>query len=696
MYILANEWIRSVFGSIFFNIDKAIYGAIGNVYELLMSIARTTIFDQATIQTFASRVYALIGIFMLFKVTFSLVTYVLNPDSFADKEKGISSIGKNILISLSLTILTPYIFAEAYNLQNIILEENTLATVVFGTPGTNTKSNKYYISRAGEQIKFVLMYTFFQPNIEGYSSQEFTQSGGDINSCKEIYAKDEDGNYKYIEGSDNQLQLNPNCFGNLVNNLYGNGGELSSKFSKASATTEYANYSQGIAQQSFGLLFREELITLQADNQYIINYEAPLSTAVGIATLWILIIFCIDIAVRSIKLGFLQLIAPIPIISYVDPKSGKDGMFKKWYKACFSTFLSLFIRLLALYFAIFIISRMCEMTDVITGERVDDWWVKIFIILGTLIFAKQLPKLIEDISGIKMDGGFTLNPLKKLEKEALGGKLLSTAGKRALSTATAVPFVGAAGLLSGQGFRLGAMGKALKGGLKGEKFGKNFANSYGAARARKKAIDQMHMDGVSPWAVAGQKFKNAFGGETPAEHNKAVGEKLAAVTKGYDNIKETVMALDSQAKTLKAQADSIKAAGSTAFNDIKGWGTDETGHKVWKVTKSAASQYADAIKAAEDAIDARIDAVAAGAAIDNSSKEVAANGAARIDNYKATMAALINSVKSEAGVEGVVDINHKSIKTVGKAAQGAKGLFESSSEYIEAEDLQKYAGGSKK
>lgn len=696
MYIIATGWVRSIFGSIFFAIDKVVYNAIGNVYELLMSIARTTIFDQATIQSFATRIYALIGIFMLFKVTFSLVTYVLNPDSFTDKEKGIGSIGKNILISLVLTILTPYIFAEAYNLQKIILEENTLMTLVFGTPGTNTMKNSYYVDRAGDQMKFVLMYTFLQPNVDDYKVSADDDGIQSINACTEIYVKDEFGNYEYVEGSDIKLKLNPECFGDLVNDVYGSNGQLHSKFATADAENEFQNYAHGIEQQNFGLLFREELVSLKADEIYIVNYEAPLSTAVGIATLWILIIFCIDIAVRSIKLGFLQLIAPIPIISYIDPKSGKDGIFKKWYKTCISTFLSLFIRLLALYFAIYIISMMCEMTDVISGERVDDWWVKIFIILGTLIFAKQLPKLIEDISGIKLDSGFTLNPLKKIEKEALGGKLITSAGKRALSTATAVPFVGAAGLLSGQGFRLGAMGKALKGGLKGEKFGKNFANSYGAARARKKAIDQMHMDGVSPWAVAGQKFKNAFGGETPAEHNKAVGEKLAAVTKGYDNIKETVMALDSQAKTLKAQADSIKAAGSTAFNDIKGWGTDETGHKVWKVTKSAASQYADAIKAAEDAIDARIDAVAAGAAIDNSSKEVAANGAARIDNYKATMAALINSVKSEAGVEGVVDINHKSIKTVGKAAQGAKGLFESSSEYIEAEDLQKYAGGSKK
>lgn len=39
---------------------------------------------------------------------------------------------------------------------------------------------------------------------------------------------------------------------------------------------------------------------------------------------------------------------------------------------------------------------------------------KVFIIFGALLFAKQLPDLISSILGVKLSGGFTLNPLKKL------------------------------------------------------------------------------------------------------------------------------------------------------------------------------------------------------------------------------------------------------------------------------------------
>ena len=74
----------------------------------------------------------------------------------------------------------------------------------------------------------------------------------------------------------------------------------------------------------------------------------------GIYLVYSIIMMSIQMGVRIFKLLVLQIIAPIPILSYVDPKSGKDGLFKKWYEMCFKTYLSLFMRLLALYFAIYI------------------------------------------------------------------------------------------------------------------------------------------------------------------------------------------------------------------------------------------------------------------------------------------------------------------------------------------------------
>ena len=46
--------------------------------------------------------------------------------------------------------------------------------------------------------------------------------------------------------------------------------------------------------------------------------------------------------------------------------------------------------------------------------------------MGVLLFAKQLPKLVEDLLGIKLAGNFQLNPLRKLEQVPLVGRGVNT------------------------------------------------------------------------------------------------------------------------------------------------------------------------------------------------------------------------------------------------------------------------------
>ena len=45
--------------------------------------------------------------------------------------------------------------------------------------------------------------------------------------------------------------------------------------------------------------------------------------------------------------------------------------------------------------------------------------VQVMIIIGLLIFANQIPKLIEGITGIKASGNFSLNPLKTITQSPI-------------------------------------------------------------------------------------------------------------------------------------------------------------------------------------------------------------------------------------------------------------------------------------
>ena len=170
MYILANMWFTTLMRQFFFNIDKIVFNFISLIYDLLITIARTSVLSQADIADMADRIYKLLAVFMIFKVTLSLITYVVNPDDFSDKSKGVAKLGTNIIISLALLILTPYIFNYAYQLQTIILEDNSLGTLIFGE-----QSDDDFFTSAGADMAFITMSPFFTPDVSVEAMFECTQ-----------------------------------------------------------------------------------------------------------------------------------------------------------------------------------------------------------------------------------------------------------------------------------------------------------------------------------------------------------------------------------------------------------------------------------------------------------------------------------------------------------------------------------------
>ena len=455
-------WFWKIMVRFFMSLDTTLFNFIGTLYDLLIAISRTSILTQGDIAQFAQRIELLLGIFMLFKLSFSLITYIVNPDDFSDKQKGFGKLIQSAVISLLMLVLVPYIFQMAFNLQAKILNDNLLAKLLLGEklmPSDSCSDGYYYddeenvckntttgetvenyspsiIDTAGNSMAFQLMLPFFSPKY----------SLGELYNCISLY--DEDGTFS------------DSCSDAL----------------KATGLSDQdqLNYTKGIENESLGLTFRTSIAlatTSEYDNeeQFIIDYKYPLSTVVAVVVCLLLVTFCIDIGVRSVKLAFLQLIYPIPVISYMDPKSGKDGIFKKWYQMCFSTYLSLFMRLLALYFGIYIITKVANlgMYDIINGSQVTNGWVQIFIIIGVLMFVKQLPKILENM-GIKLDGDgkFTLNPLKKLEEGAIGGKMLKKPNEMIRKLPMA-PLHGA-----------GTVGKKFIGGIDAARNGKGFMQGF--------------------------------------------------------------------------------------------------------------------------------------------------------------------------------------------------------------------------
>lgn len=366
---MEQTWVMDSIRSFFASIDKAIYGLMGTIYQIILDLAEATIISSGTIEDLYTRIYALLGIFMLFKVTFSFINYIINPDTFTDKAKGVQHLIKNVLIVLVMIIITPFAFDKLYEVQKAILNDQLIPKFIMGAD----------VDSSGNIL-----------DAEFVMSSEHCAIGGTAAN---------NGDYLSLVTLRPFYQIDP-MVGNHVNKIY---------------NTYCAN---GILEPKSYLT--SNVYNASAGNVYIVDYKFFLSTIVGIVVCLILVSFCFDIAVRSIKLAFLEMFAPIPILSYIDPASSKNGMFSKWLKQVGSTWASLFVRLIALFLAVLIISKI----DVNLEGSEYEFWVMLFIVIGALMFAKQLPKLIEElIPGLKL-GGLQLNPFKKVADKALGGKQL--------------------------------------------------------------------------------------------------------------------------------------------------------------------------------------------------------------------------------------------------------------------------------
>ncbi len=517
-------------------IDGVVYYLIEIIYGLLMDIAGARPFSDDIFALFAKRVYVLLGLFMLFKISFSLIKYIVNPDEFNDKVKGGKKLVINILVVLILIVVNPMAFDVMRDVQKTLLEEQVLEKIILGS-GVNNEPIEP--GAMGNKVKVAVFSSFYRPDDEKCGNSNPGDTEQFVEDCTSYMGENLARGYSmaYKAGSVNDM-IHKEVDGEPIfmsKNRNGDG--------------------------------------------YAINYLFIVSTIAGLFTAWIFLTFCIDIAIRTVKLGFLQLISPIPIISYVDPASSKNGMFNKWLKDVGKTYGDLFVRLAAVYFAITLIAALMQNTDLGTTN----FLARVFIILGILIFANQVPKLIGDLLGIKIDGNFSLNPMRKINSSPIaaavvGGATGLAAGMVANSAAAMQPklkeikenggFTGGEGLRTAAGWKnlgknvlgMGSLtGTTLAGGAsamlrggkaastgKGSAFGAGFKGASAASRARNardggyNIRDKFH-----------DKFTDMAGIKSETGTTSEIGDKIKVNQQQIENYKQEELAYRQQLSLMR-------------------------------------------------------------------------------------------------------------------------------------------------
>jgi hypothetical protein len=468
-------FFENMFRNIFFFLDRIIYGFIPALYNFIEILAKQQLLSQPTIQKFANNVYALLAIFMLFRLAFVLLNAIIDPDKLTSKDKGFGKIMTRFITGIFLIIIIPWAFDYAFRLQDMILEKDIMTRVVFGADAQKSAT-------AGDTLARTTLSGFYYCNDNSKDMTPVQATDGEGNPIVDV-----NGNPVYVYKCD-----------------------LAAAYDQAfpsSTTVGGGSWTQ----------LSNNLNLMDSNGDYKYHYSAGISTACGIVILLMLITFSFDVALRVVKLAFLQLMTPIAVVGYIEP-GGKR--FNTWLQMCISTFLNLFIRLLALSIASFIITLVDpnKFTPVdLSGAPLQSFmmssFVRIFIIIGSLLFVKEGPKMLSDILGIKEAGIGSINPLSKLKSVPfIGGAAAAGVG------------IGAGLAMKGAGGGVGALVGGLNSKFRGGSFG------AGAMRGSSAAMKNIPLKGK-----LGAQAKGLFGTYRKASDAGATSAKGTETKTGFGN-----------------------------------------------------------------------------------------------------------------------------------------------------------------
>lgn len=403
------QWfVMDAVRGIFAEIDKLLYSLISWLYEIFFNVANAQLLSGSVIKDLFSRVQLILGIIIMFKVAMSLFNGIMNPDSLRNEKTGVSSMIKRvIMVLIMLMLLVPLniptndltsttdgsnnqgtwnkrmndngiLFGTLYELQSRLLNQNTIARLILGAENVSfsdvSDSSSTYKDAANELATIVLR-CFVTINL----SEEPTADNPD----PPLMCPDDKWDSYYTKYNDSD---------STVSDILGDINEW---------------------------CYRSNSNLDDGKDHYIFNYKFLLSSVAAVLFAVILISFTVDVAIRLFKLAILQLIAPIPILSYIDPKS--QNTFQTWVKTVGITYAMLFVRLAIMYFVIFLMMEFGrgDLLDAAVGGRGAVWlFSKLFVYLGLLMFAKEAPKFILDSLGIKSEGKGLFSGLHTLNNHA--------------------------------------------------------------------------------------------------------------------------------------------------------------------------------------------------------------------------------------------------------------------------------------
>ena len=473
------KFAQGLLGYIFLIIDSIVYFFVNKAYTMYLALAQFKLFDNETFKDLITRTYIIIGVISLFIVAYALINSIINPDNASKGDKSLSKIVKNIVFSIIGIAIVPTIFNYFYYFQRVILCNNLIPKIFMAYNTGNSENNNFLGDDVGPQFATYLFQSFFYPTaIENKQLSDVS-----------------DGNALIADEASRVTST-------VIDILYPTDDGLHTGITTYSLQDAYDDSMNG---KSFFTTFRLFLIGDMGVASGDVQYLFILSTIAGIYCAYVLANLCIDMAVRAVKLGYLELIAPLPIMTIIVP--GKKGVFDNWLKKTISCALEVFVRLFVVVFVIYLIRTIPNLFTATTFSYggcttsfgvIKALLIRALVYCGLLTFLKQAPKFFSEATGIKSDG-FKLGIADKLGEMALIGGAAKN------------------GVRAAQGAATGALGGLATGLFNRDKINWKSAAMQGATQGFKGKGNQFSKQRKSTFQSIGEyedKDQGIFGGES--------------------------------------------------------------------------------------------------------------------------------------------------------------------------------------
>ncbi len=382
LFTMIGDWFNNTMAFFFVKLlDTMAYGLLATAYNIFDAVAKLNLFGgnaagEELYNSITSRFYSILSVIMIFVFAYQLIMMIIDPDGKDQKASG--TLVKDTLVSIVAIILLPTIFKYMAIFQNHVISNNTMGAIILGQNGMSKNDNP------GKNISLMVFMSFYHPNYTTYST-----------------FFDEDGNIR--------SDAYDRCISATEDDEHADG-----------ATSTCEKFIAGLHdwknEKTVGV---GDLTSIKDLRHWVgdtMEYMWLLCTGAGLVTAWFFFAYSIAMGTRAVKLGVLQIIAPIPLVFRIFPQTRKT--YETWFGEIKKTYLEVFIRLGVIFFVVALIQQVPTFINIIfdsnndSGNGLTKCIATVCLILGMLKFAKDAPDLFKTLfsNGGNLFSGLNFSP----------------------------------------------------------------------------------------------------------------------------------------------------------------------------------------------------------------------------------------------------------------------------------------------